>query len=170
MSLLKRGKVWWSYIYVDGFRHQSSTGTSNKRQAEAIEQKFKEEVNNRRFQVVQYDHTITVAALAARFISDGRAKKHHIWHLKALLPFFGDTEVVRLNRNMAREFRVWRKGQKTLTDATINRALSVLRHILFWAVDEQLIVLVNRTSTDSNPVCRARFLCHRRCKNPHRAG
>ena len=41
MSLIKRGNVWWSYFYQDGIRHQSSTGTCNRRQAETIEAKLK---------------------------------------------------------------------------------------------------------------------------------
>ncbi|MBV9766711.1 MAG: site-specific integrase [Acidobacteriaceae bacterium] len=158
MSLMKRGNVWWSYFYIDGIRHQSSTNTSNRRQAQMVEQKLKEEANVRRHQIVHYDPKLTVAALAARFLSDGQAKKHHVWHLKALLPFFGDTLVVRLNRNMAREFRAWRKQQKSLTDATVNRALSVLRHILYWAVDEQII--------PSNPIARLPLVPERRLKRP----
>src|SRR5262249_28074528 len=53
VSLFKRGDVWWSYFYRDGIRHQYSTGASNRRQAETIEAKLKEEVNNKRFQIVQ---------------------------------------------------------------------------------------------------------------------
>jgi hypothetical protein len=53
VSLLKRGNVWWSYFSVDGIRHQYSTGTSNRRKAETIETKLKEEVNDQRFQIVQ---------------------------------------------------------------------------------------------------------------------
>jgi integrase len=158
VSLFKRGNVWWSYFFVDGFRHQQSTGTANRRQAAIIEQKFRADVNNRRHQIIQFDHTLTVAAVAARFLADGEPKRHHIWHLKALLPFFGDIEVIRLNRNMAREFRSWRKQQKDLTDATINRALSVLRHILYWAVDEQLI--------QANPMARLPLERERRLKRP----
>ena len=158
MSLLKRGSVWWSYFYVDGVRHQSSTGTNNKRQAEAIEQKLKDEINARRHMLVQYDPDLTVAALIARFLSDGGPRPHHIWHFKALLPFFGDMPVVRLNRNMAREFRQWRKQQKPVTDATVNRALSVLRHVLFWAVDESLL--------QANPMARLQLVRERRLKRP----
>jgi integrase len=158
VSLLKRGNVWWTYFYVDGIRHQASTGTSNKRQAESIEQKLRDEANARRFQVVQYDPHITVASVVARFLADGQPKNHHIWHLKALLPFFGDIAINRLNRNMAREFRQWRKGQKAVTDATINRALSVLRHILYWAVDESLL--------QANPLARLAMVRERRLKRP----
>jgi hypothetical protein len=52
VSLFKRGNVWWAYIYRDGIRHQYSTGTSNRKQAEKIEAKLREEVNNRRFLIV----------------------------------------------------------------------------------------------------------------------
>ena len=158
MSLLKRGNVWWSYFYLDGVRHQSSTGTTNKRQAETIEQKLKSDANAQRFAVVKYDPQMTVASITARFLVDGQPKKHHMWHLKALLPFFGDIPVIRLNRNMAKEFRAWRKEQKNVTDATINRALSVLRHILYWAVDESLL--------QANPLARLPMVRERRLKRP----
>lgn len=158
MSLFKRGGVWWSYFYIDGVRHQQSTGATSKRQAEAIEQKFKEEANARRHQLVQFDPTLTFGEIATRFIGEGMSRPHHIWHLKALLPFFGDVPVLRLNRNMAREFRQWRKAQKAITDATVNRALSVLRHILYWAVDESLL--------QANPMARMPLVRERRLKRP----
>jgi hypothetical protein len=41
-------------------------------------------------------------------------------------------QVIRLNRNDAGEFRAWRMSRKKLTDATVNRSLSTLRHILYW--------------------------------------
>jgi len=159
VSLMKRGHVWWSYLFIDGVRHQASTGTNNKRQAEKIEQKLRDELNAQQHQLVQYDPDLTVAALTARFIADAQPRPHHLWHLKSLLPFFGDTLVIRLNRNMAREYREWRKKQKTtLTDATVNRALSVLRHILYWAVDEQLL--------GANPMARLPLVRERRLKRP----
>jgi integrase len=158
VSLLKRGSVWWSYFFVDGVRHQSSTGTGNKRQAEAIEQKLKSEINARRFQIVKYDPDITVAALCARFMDDPGYRRHHYFHIKAILPFFGDRQVIRLNRNDAAEFRAWRMSRKKLTDATVNRSLSTLRHILYWAVDEQLI--------QANPLTRLRLVKERRLRRP----
>lgn len=158
MSLLKRGSVWWSYFFVDGIRHQSSTGTSNRRQAEAVERKLREEINNRRFQIVTYDPDITVAALCARFMDDPGYRRHHYFHIKAILPFFGDRKVLTLNRNDAVEFRAWRMRQKKLTDATVNRSLSTLRHILYWAVDEQLI--------QANPMSRLKLVKERRLRRP----
>ncbi|HEX3822683.1 MAG TPA: site-specific integrase [Candidatus Sulfotelmatobacter sp.] len=157
MSLLKRGNVWWSYFFLDGIRHQYSTGTSNRKQAETIESKLKEEVNNRRFQIVQADPTMKFGELAARFMASGSVRPHHIYHLKFLLPFFSETVVLRMTKSLADEFRKHRQaGNKTIKDATVNRDLSVLRHILYWGVDEQLLV--------ANPLARMKMARERRTR------
>ena len=44
MALYKRGRIYWTYIYVDGIRHAKSTSTSNRRIAEKVDQDFKEEL------------------------------------------------------------------------------------------------------------------------------
>jgi integrase len=157
VSLLKRGTVWWAYIYRDGVRYQHSTGTSNRRQAETIEAKLKEEVNNQRFQIVQTDPNMTFGALAARFIASGSVRPHHIYHLKFLLPCLSDIPVLRLTKSLADEFRRARKNlNPSIKDATVNRDLSVLRHILYWAVDEQLLA--------QNPLARMKMARERRTR------
>jgi len=156
VSLFKRGNVWWAYIYRDGVRHQYSTGTSSRRQAETIEAKLKEEINNRRFQIVQVDPNMKFGALAARFLASGIARPHHIYHLKFLLPFFSDTPVLRITRSLAEEFRRQRHAEKPIKEATVNRDLSVLRHIFYWAVDEQFLA--------ANPLARLKMARERRTR------
>ena len=65
MSLMKRGDVYWSYFYVDGVRHQESTGTANRRRALQIETKLIEEANFKRFQMKEYRPDMTFDELAA---------------------------------------------------------------------------------------------------------
>ena len=156
MSLFKRGQVWWSYFYEDGIRHQYSTGTSNRRQAETIEGKLKEEVNSRRFQIARADPNMKFGELAALFMASGSVRPHHLYHLKFLLPFFADTPVLRVTKSLADEFRRWRHSGRTIKEATVNRDLSVLRHVLYWAVDEQL--------TPANPLARMRMARERRTR------
>ena len=161
MSLFKRGNVWWSYFFVDGVRHQQSTETSNRSQAETIESKLKEEVTARRFGLVQADPRMKFGALAARFIASGIARNHHLYHLKFLLPFFAEVPVLRLTKPMTEEFRRKRKAEpiiRPIKDATVNRDLSVLRHILYWAVDEQLL--------EVNPLARLKMARERRTRRP----
>jgi len=157
VSLFKRGNVWWAYLYRDGVRHQYSTGTSSRRRAETIEAKLKEDINNQRFQIVEVDPNISFGALAARFIASGVSRPHHIYHLKFLLPFFEDTLVLRITKSQAEEFRKARRSYNpSIKDATVNRDLSVLRHILYWAVDEQLIA--------ANPLARLKMARERRTR------
>ena len=158
MSLWKRGNVWWVYFYIDGRRHQASTGTSNRRQAEQVELKLRQEANLRRHQVVQVDPQMTFGALAARFIADASPRPHHLDRLKHLLPYFADVPLVRINKGMARDYRNQRQHEKPISDATINRDLSVLRHILYWAVDESLVV--------ANPLSRMPMARERRKRRP----
>jgi integrase len=157
VSLLKRGDVWWSYFYKDGIRHQYSTGTANRRQAETIEDKLKADINNQRFQIVEPDRQMTFGELAERFSASGSVRKHHKYHLKFLLPCFSDIAVLRLTKSLADEFRRVRKEQNpAIKDATINRDLSVLRHVLYWAVDEQLLA--------QNPLARMKMARERRTR------
>ncbi len=156
MSLFKRGNVWWAYFYQDGIRHQYSTGSSNRRQAETILNKLKEEANKSRFQIVQTDPDMRFGELAARFVASGSVRPHHRYHLKFLLPFFADVPVLRITKSLADEFRKRRHAGRTIKEATVNRDLSCLRHILYWAVDEQLLT--------ANPLARMKMARERRTR------
>jgi len=156
VSLYKRGGVWWAYLYRDGIRHQYSTGTGNRKKAENIETKLKEELNDQRFQLVEADPNMKFGELAARFMASGSVRPHHLYHLKFLLPFFSETPVVRITKSLTEEFRRQRMAGKSIKDATVNRDLSALRHILYWAVDEQLMV--------ANPLTRLKMARERRTR------
>lgn len=157
VSLLKRGHVWWVYFYMDGVRHQESTGTANRRQAEAIERKLKADANARRFELLDADPNGTFADVAAKFLASGSARPHHRYHLKFLLPFFGDTLAYKITKSQAAEFRRARQaGNPNIKDATVNRDIAVLRHILYWAVDERLLL--------ANPLARIKLERERRTR------
>lgn len=150
MSLWRRGNIWWCGFIIDGVRVQESTGASNRKQAELVYHKRRLEANARRQEVIRVDPNMTLAGLAAQFISDGAARPHHIERLKFLLPYFGEMAVVRLNRGLADEYRRARKSSKPISDATVNRDLSTMRHILYWALDHGLL--------SSNPMARIRLV------------
>ena len=135
MGLWKRGNVWWAFFYLDGVRYQESTGTSNRRQAQQVLDKLKEQANLSRHQVVQIDREMTFGALAARFIANAGPRFHHLDRLKHLLPYFSEMALVRMSKATVREYRRHRQVEKSICDATVNRDISVLRHILYWAVD-----------------------------------
>jgi integrase len=158
MSLFKRGSIWHAYVSIDGIRHHKSTGTSNRRQAEAILRQFHEELNEARHRLPQLKPTMTFGELAALFIGSGMGKPHSLDRLKHLLPFFSDMCVLHINTSAIRKYRQERNRQKALTAATVNRDLSVLRRLLYWAVEEGYLV--------TNPLGRLRMERERRTKRP----
>ncbi|MFY9607385.1 MAG: tyrosine-type recombinase/integrase [Blastocatellia bacterium] len=101
---------------------------------------------------------MTFGDLAARFLAGAEVRPHHIDRLNNLMPYFADTPLLRLNKGMAADYRIKRHQQKTVSDATINRDLSVLRHILYWAVDQAIL--------PANPFTRLRLARERRVRRP----
>jgi integrase len=154
MSLWKRGKVYWSFIYVDGIRYSQSTGTGNLRQATLIEQRFRDELNLKRHQIIQPAPQMTFGELTARFLAEGDRKDWHVDRLKLLLPYWSETPIGRIHKTMTADYRKRRHSAKEVSDTTINRDLEALRHILFWAVDEGLLA--------TNPLSRMRLVPERR--------
>jgi integrase len=154
MSLWKRGRVYWSYVYMDGVRHAKSTGTGNRRLAEVIDQRFKDELNLKRLGIRQPAPEMTFGELTARFLAEGVSRPYHNDRLKMLLPYFGDTEIGRINKATVREYRQHRHAQKAVSDTTVNRDVELLRHLFFWAVDEGFLV--------ANPLSRVPFVKERR--------
>src|SRR5712692_3931565 len=139
MTLWKRGRVYWTYVYRDGVRHAKSTGTGNRRQAELLEQRFKDELNLQRQGISQLAPEMTFGELAARFLAEGSSRPYHIDRLKVLLPYWSETSIGRITKAQARDYRRHRHAEKRVSETTINRDLEALRHMLFWAVDEGLL-------------------------------
>ena len=154
MALWKRGRIWWSYVWIDGVRRAKSTGTSNRRLAEKVDQDFKDELQRARLGMRVPQPEMTFGELAARFLAEATPKPHQLDRLRHLLPFFSDIQIGRIGKALVREYRAQRHAEKRVSDATVNRDFSVLRHILFFAVDEGLLM--------ANPVSRMPLVRERR--------
>ncbi len=155
MALFKRGNVYWSYVWMNGVRHAKSTGSANRRTAERIDQQFREELNLARAGVAEPKPEMTFSELAARFLAEGAPRPHHVDRLKLLLPYWGDVPIGRITKAAARDYRAHRHEVKQhLSETTVNRDLEVLRHMLFWAVDEGLLL--------ANPLARVPMVRERR--------
>lgn len=158
MSLFKRGNVYWSYVWEDGVRHARSTETSNRRLAEQIDQKHKDEVRLKSTQFPDLKPKMLFAELAGRFLNEGSPKEWHRDRLKVLLPFFSTIEIGGITKGLVRRYREKRHSEKQLTETTVNRDIECLRHLLYWAVDEGILA--------ANPIARIRLERERRKKKP----
>jgi integrase len=154
VSLYKRNNTYWMSIWIDGKRYLKSTGTANLRQATEIERRFRESLNLKRHQIPEPRPDMTFGELAVTFRAKGDLKAWHEDRMKVLLPYWCNVRIGRITKSMVAEYRKRRHAAKTVTDATINRDLEALRHILFWAVDEGLISV--------NPLARLRMVRERR--------
>jgi integrase len=137
--LYKRSNFWWAYVTIDGSRQCCSTGLTNKKLAEAFERKYRDELVAKAAGLTNFDPDMTFSELAARFLATSEVKPHHIDRLKILLPYWGDHTLRSITRGSVKEYRAARMKARKLTDTTVNRDLEVLRHILFWAVEEGIL-------------------------------
>lgn len=158
MTLYKRGRKYSISLWIDGIRYLKSTGTTNRREAEGIEREFREELNRRRHQVREASPDMTFADLVARFLSDGSPRPYHLDRLKMLLPHFGEWAIGSISKPAVREYRTRRHKEKKLSETTLNRDIEVLRHLLYWAVDEGFLI--------ANPLARIRLPKQRRKPRP----
>jgi integrase len=149
VTLWKRGDIYWAYYYIDGVRYQQSTKTGNRRLAERRAQQLREDAERAAHDWREVDPDLTFGSLAAHFIAKANPTTFHLDRLKWLLAHFADVPVIRITRPTIREYRAARTEKKPLKDATLNRDCAVLRHILYWGVDEGLIA--------ANPLGRLRL-------------
>jgi integrase len=159
LSLFKRGSVFHSYVWMDGVRYSKSTGTGNRRQAELIEQRFKQELNLKRHNVVEPAPNMTFGELAARFLAEGDPKLWHVDRLNQLLGYWAEIPIGRIHKGLVADYRKHRQAErakeekKPLTETTINRDCQSIRHILFWAVDQGFLL--------GNPLARMKLVPER---------
>lgn len=155
MTLYKRGSVYWTYVWVNGARYAKSTRTAVKRVAEKIDEEFKEELLQGPRRTSKLNPMLPFGELAALFIADASPKPYHIDRLKMLLPYFGKAPIGEITKASVREYRNYRHAKKkSISETTVNRDLEVLRHLLFWAVDEGYLA--------ANPLSRMPLIRERR--------
>jgi len=167
MSLYKRGNVYWSAIWVDGVRTMRSLETSNRRQAQILEQRFRDDLHAKRYQLPNLNPEMTFAELYARFLAEAEVKPHHAERARYFLGFFAELLIGQITKNDVIRYRKLRQDDyrhrhaeagKTLSEATVNRDIEVVRHILYWAADEGII--------PANPIARVRMGRERRTRRP----
>jgi integrase len=167
VSLYKRGEVYWASVWIDGVRHLRSLETSNRRQAETLEQRWRDELHLKRFQLPNLNPEMLFGELFARFIAEAEVKPHHTERAKYFLGFFAELAIGQITKNDVVRYRKLRhddyrrrhpEDKKSLSEATVNRDIEVVRHILYWAADEGLI--------PANPIARVRMGRERRTRRP----
>jgi integrase len=139
-------------------RHQRSLKTNNKREAELRERDFREELDIRRHKQINLNPEMPFSELATQFLGSPSARPHHDIPLRNLLPYFGSTPLSEISRPQADVYRKERKAKDGVVDATVNRDLQTMRHVLFFALDAGILL--------ANPLSRVRMVPERRKRRP----
>ena len=155
MAIYKRGNVWWMSFQLNGRHVQKSTKLSNKRDAEAYERAFRTQLAKGEVGFAAKIDFPAFDIAMANFLSwievEHRSKPNTVRSYrstsKALIAFFGSTEINRVDTTQVENFKLWRSQHKamsrstsrkrgasakartsrTLKPATINRELALLK-------------------------------------------
>ena len=150
MGLVKRGSTWWMSFMYQGQQVRRSTGTADKRMAEAILGKVKVQIVEGRFFEKPAEQQRTFTELLDRYIKEHAARRgnyhRELTSVRTLKAFFGNPTLdhVSPKRIVAYKNQRYTNGVKP---ATINRELATLKKAFNLARREW------EWCTD-NPVCR----------------
>ncbi len=150
MGLVKRGEVWWISFMFQGRQIRRSTGTADRRLAEAILGKVKVQIVEGRFFDKPKEQQRTLPELLDRYLSEHAVRRanyrRELTSVKNLKAFFGNPtlEHVTPKRIVAYKNHRYAEGVKP---ATINRELATLKKAFNLARREW-------EWCNDNPVCR----------------
>src|SRR6476661_6724949 len=150
MGLVKRGSTWWMSFMYQGQQVRRSTGTTDKRLAEAIFGQVKVQMVEGRFFDKSHAHERTLTELLDRYLSEHAARRanhrRELTSVKNLKAFFGTPTLnhVTPKRIVAYKNQRYHDGVKP---ATINRELATLKKAFNLARREW-------EWCNDNPVCR----------------
>lgn len=150
MGLAKRGNTWWMSFMYRGQQIRRSTGTSDKRLAEAILSKVKVQIIEGRFFEKQEAQERTLAELLDRYASEHAARRanhrRELTSIQNLTGFFGNPKLDHITPKLivAYKNKRYTDGVKPATInrelATLKKAFNLARREWEWCAD--------------NPVCR----------------
>lgn len=141
MGLVRRGKVYWMDFMYAGTRVRRSTGTSDKRLAEAILGKVKSQIIEGRFFDKREELSRTFDEMMNRYFDERSALKspksciRDKSALKHLLPVFGSKLLVDVTPKELAAYKVQRRAEGAAA-ATINKELQLVRHAFNVAMRE----------------------------------
>ncbi len=150
MGLVKRGNTWWMSFMYQGQQVRRSTGTSDRKLAEAILGKIRGQIVEGRFFDKPVDEKRTFVELMDRFATEHCVKlaghRRMLTSINNLKGFFVDAKLVHITPKRIVEYKNKRYADGVMP-GTINRELATLKKAFNLARREW------EWCTD-NPVCR----------------
>jgi integrase len=129
-SIFLRGNIWWVQVWVDNKQLAQSSKSTKKTDAIDLRDKLLGKKHRREISGGPAERVQISELLDDVLGSDIEETTRYIWKLvveKNLRPFFGRTRAIRLSTDLMDRYRVKRRHEDGVTDATVNRELSILR-------------------------------------------
>ncbi len=152
MGLYKRHKVWWMSLMYQGKQVRRSSGTSQRRLAEAILGKVKANIVEGRYFDVLEEQERTFRELMERFMTERVSKSSPMSVRRAhgilahLVPFFGEKTLVEITPPLIADYKTKRR-EDGAAPATLNKELGLVKAAFNLAIREW-------EWCRDNPVCR----------------
>ncbi len=141
MGLYKRDSIWWmSYTYKSR-QVRKSTGTSDRRLAEAILAKVKVKIIEGRYFEVLEEKDRTFAEMMEKYMNEHSIQKSPTGHrrnqesLKHLRTYFGDMTLAEVTPKLISAYKAKRYEEKA-APATLKKELSLMRAAFNLAIRE----------------------------------
>ncbi len=139
MGLYKRGKIWWMAFTFKGRQIQKSTGTNDKRLAEAILGKIKTKIIEGRYFEILEEKERTFTELIERYMRERLISRSSLSPYRAyqknLVSFFGQYTLSEITPKCVVEYKAKRYADK-VSPATINRELTIMKAAFNLAIKE----------------------------------
>jgi hypothetical protein len=133
----KRGRWWIDYRTPQGQRRRKLYGTHDAAKTALAkidlakkDQTYTDPYSSPKFNEFSETYLKTVSI-------HKKSYDRETWFIKSLVAFFGESKLCKIERTKVLEYRVTRL--KTVSKATVNRELSVLRHMFNVAVDQNVV-------------------------------
>lgn len=173
MSLYKRGKVWIYDFWVNGERYNKSTGMRNRRDADLVESALKVELSKaaagiqpqrQRGPVPKFDQAMAefLDWSAIEHADKPETTRRYKISSLALLSYFGQTKLNRIDTEAVEAFKEWRRVQKAqpkktkgknkakatkqIMPATVNRELACLKSLFYFFIKKRRLLTENPVS------------------------
>ena len=164
MGLVKRGNTWWMSFMYQGQQVRRSTGTADKRVADAIFGKVKVQIIEGRFFEKPEEQHRTLKELMDRYATEHAARRanhrRELTSIKNLKTFFGNPTLDQITpkRIVAYKNQRYTDGVKPATInrelATLQKAFTLARREWEWCNDNP----VSRVSMERENNTRVRWL------------
>ena len=141
MGLFKRGQVWWMRFTYKGRQVRKPTNVTDKKLAEKIHHKVMTQLAENQWLDKLEGEDKTFKELADKYINEYAKLNKRSWQKDQerlnnhLIPFFGEMIVTEITPKAISAYKGYRY-KKDISPATINRELTIMKHMYTMAVKE----------------------------------